>query len=82
MEYFDSFGMRSPDVVYQYMQKMDKGIVYNSSMLQDMNSILCGYYCITNFIVHPWEGRPMHDILLDFTQVPSLENQYCVGGFK
>ena len=33
VEYFDSFGMRSPSVVYQYMQKTGKGIVYNSSML-------------------------------------------------
>ena len=80
VEYFDSFGMRSPDVVYQYMLKTGKGIVYNSSMLQDINSVLCGYYCFY-FIIHRWEGRPMHDILLDFTQVPSLGNEHRVGGF-
>ena len=56
---------------------MGKGIVYNSSMLQDINSVLCGYYCLY-FIIYRWQRRSMQDILLDFTQVPSLENEHCV----
>ena len=40
VEYFDSFGMRLPDGVYRHVQKTGKGIVYNSSMLQDINSVL------------------------------------------
>ena len=51
VEYFDSFGMRSPEGVYRVMKKLGKGIVYNSSMLHDINSVLCGYYCLY-FIVH------------------------------
>ena len=46
VEYFDSFGMQLPSVVYHYMQKIGKGIVYTSSMVQDINSVLCGYCCI------------------------------------
>ena len=26
-------------------------------------------------IIHRWQGRSMHDILIDFTQVPSLGNE-------
>ena len=51
VEYFDSFGMRSPEGVYRVMKKLGKGIVYNSSMLHDISSVLCGYYCLY-FIVH------------------------------
>ena len=54
--------------------------MYNSSMLYDINSNLCGYYC-QYFIVHRWQGCSMQDILLDFTQVLSLGNEHHVGGF-
>ena len=45
-EYFNSFRMRPPNGVYPYIEKIRKGIEHNSSMLQDTNSVLCGYYCL------------------------------------
>ena len=80
IEYFDSFGMLPPDVVYRYMFKTGKGIVYNSSVIQDINSIMCGYYCIY-FIMQRYKGRPMRDILLDFTQHPSVFNEWVISSF-
>ena len=55
-------------------RKREKGIVYSTSMLQIINSVLCGYYCLY-FIVHCCQGCCMQDIILDFTQVPSLGNE-------
>lgn len=80
VEYFDSFGMRPPDIVYQYMLKTGKGNVYNSSMLQDIKSILCGYYCVY-FIIERSQGRPIQSIMLDFSQTPSSGNERIVGSF-
>ena len=80
IEYFDSFGMTPPDVVYQYMVKAGKGIVYSSSMIQDINSIMCGYYCMY-FIMQRYKGRHMKDILLDFTQEPSVFNEWLISHF-
>ena len=80
VEHFDSLGMRPSEAVYRYIQTTGKGIVNNSSILQDINSVLCGYYCLY-FIVHRWQGRSMQDILLDFTQMPSLKNERRVGCF-
>ena len=81
IEYFDSFGMLPPDVVRKYMSKANKGIVYNSSTIQDMNSIMCGYYCVY-FIIQRHQGRPMNEILLDFTLEPSLFNEWSISSFS
>ena len=71
---FDSFGMRPLENVYRYMQKIRNGILFNSSILQDINSVLCGYYCLY-VIANRWKGHSMQDILLDFTQVPLFGNE-------
>ena len=42
MTFFDSLEIRSPDGIYWYVQKTGKGIVFNSSMQQDMNNVLSG----------------------------------------
>ena len=46
VEYFDSFGLVPPNEVIKYMKTTNKNIIYNDSHIQNMNSILCGYYCI------------------------------------
>lgn len=63
--YFDSFGMRPSDVVIKYMKTANKGVVYNSGHIQNMNSVMCGYWCI--FVIHELlNGRSFIDILMDF----------------
>ena len=81
IQYFDSFGLFPPDIVISsYLNRANKGIVYNSSMIQGINSIMCGYYCLY-FIMHRYKGRPMNEILLDFTQHPSVFNEWLISHF-
>ena len=80
IEYFDSFGILPPDDVKRYMRKANKGILYNSSTIQDISSIMCGYYCVY-FIIQRFLGRRMHEILLDFTQNPSFFNEWIISKF-
>ena len=56
VEYFDSFGLYPSDIVIKYMKTLKKGIVYSSNQIQDINSVMCGYYCIY-FIVERYKGR-------------------------
>ena len=48
VEYFDSFGLVPPNEVIKYMKTTNKN--YNHSQIHNMNSILCGYYCIQYII--------------------------------
>ena len=43
-EYFDSFGVQPSDVVVDYMKTSRKGLVYSDNHIQDVDSIMCGYY--------------------------------------
>jgi len=80
VQYFDSFGLKPSDVVLDYMKTANKGIVYNSSQIQHIDSILCGYYCIY-FIIERNRGRSMRDVLLDFRQNPSIVNEWMISKF-
>ena len=45
-EYFDSFGVPQSDVVVNYMKTSGKGLVYSDNHIQDVDSIMCGYYVL------------------------------------
>ena len=72
VEYFDSFGVQPSDVVLDYMKTSGKGVVYSDSHIQDINSVTCGYY-VCYFILERSKGRPMTDILLDFSNPKANE---------
>ena len=65
VEYFDSFGLVPPNEVVKYMRTANKNIVYNDAQLQNINSILCGYYCLY-YIMQRNNGRAANEVLLDF----------------
>ena len=67
VEYFDSFGVQPSDVVVDYMTQAGKGVVYSDGHIQDVRSVMCGYYACY-FIMERFKGRPMVDILLDFSK--------------
>ncbi len=67
VEYFDSFGVRPSDVVVKYMKTDKKDGVYSDTHIQDVDSIMCGYY-VCYFIIERSKGRSMFDILLDFSE--------------
>ena len=69
VEYFDSFGLVIPNEVIKYMKTTNKSIIYNDSQIQNMNSILCGYYCMY-YIEQRNEGQTADEVLLHFHNKP------------
>ena len=77
-EYFDSFGLPPPDIIENELRKLyNDDVWYNSSKLQMDTSILCGYYCVY-YIRERAKGRQAIDVLLDFTQKPSRQNEQMI----
>ena len=52
--YFDSFGFPPANCVLKYMRKSKKRITYNSRVIQNINSSICGLYCLTLLV---WMNR-------------------------
>ena len=80
VEYFDSFGLKPPIECINYMETSNKLIEYNSSQIQNIDSIMCGYYCCF-YIIERYKSRQPIDILLDFNQKPSLCNEVFIQDF-
>jgi hypothetical protein len=49
--YFDSYGVIPPTDVIKWLKSTEKRILYNTSEIQNINSVACGWYCIA-FIKH------------------------------
>ena len=54
------------------MKTSGKVLVYSDNHIQDVDSIMCGYY-VCYFILERAKGRPMRDILLDFSSPETNE---------
>ena len=74
VDYFDSFGLVPPIEVIKYVKATNKPLVYNDSQFQDINSILCGYYCLY-YIMERNNGRTAADVLSDFHEKPTMFNE-------
>ena len=67
--YFDSFGMGFPQEF-----KSSKPVIWNSSQYQNINSVLCGYYCL--YFLHQWaQGKDFYDILKPLSLVDTAQNE-------
>ena len=44
--YFDSFGAPPPEMLLSEMKQTGKEIHFNGIQIQNLSSIMCGYYCI------------------------------------
>ena len=67
--YFDSFGMGFPQEF-----KSSKPVIWNSSQYQNINSVLCGYYCL--YFLHQWaQGKDFYDILQPLSLVDTAQNE-------
>ena len=67
--YFDSFGMGFPQEF-----KSSKPVIWNSSQLQNIRSVLCGYYCL--YFLHQWaQGKDFYDILKPFSLTDTMQNE-------
>jgi hypothetical protein len=82
IEYFDSFGLYPPDTILTYMKTSNKdGCIYNSSEIQDMESIMCGYY-VCYYLKQRYLGVCPIDILLQFDQTPTVKNEKLIRNIK
>ena len=67
--YFDSFGLGFPQEF-----KSSKPVIWNSSQYQNINSVLCGYYCL--YFLHQWSlGKGFYDILKPLSLVDTSQNE-------
>ena len=76
-EYFDSFGLPPLDIIEDQLRKLYKKVWYNPSKLQMDTSVLCGYYC-AYYIRERAKGRKAIDVLFNFMQKPSRQNENIV----
>ncbi len=54
--YCDSFGMPPPEQLYLFLEKKYKKVDFSRKEIQDMDSTLCGYFCLEFFKImrdHP-----------------------------
>lgn len=72
--YFDSFGVVPPPEIIKYLKTSGKQIYYNSSQIQNIKSLMCGYYCV-DFIKQFDKGRDIYDILYEYEQQPTQFNE-------
>lgn len=78
VEYFDSFGLYPPDDILAYMKTSQKtDCIYNSSEIQDLDSIMCGYY-VCYYLKQRYHGGSPIDILLQFDQSPTTRNEKLI----
>jgi len=72
--YFDSYGLTAPDQLEKYLRTSGKKIKSNTSEIQNVRSIMCGYYCI--YVLRElMNGRKFYDIIYEFSSTPTKENE-------
>jgi hypothetical protein len=60
--YFDPFGFEYPKEVYKYLKK---NIPYSDKHIQNINSGVCGYYCIA-FLHYMYKNQSKKNMLDNF----------------
>ena len=78
IEYFDSFGLNAPHEVVELSHLMGLNYIYNSTQYQDLNSVLCGYWCL--YFVN--ESRKpkvsYYDVLKPFSHTDTQFNERLI----
>lgn len=65
-EYFDSFGRAPSGYHLKFIQQNSKSWIYNSKILQDFSSDVCGMYCLI-YLYFRMNNVPMMDFVNMFT---------------
>ena len=77
IEYFDSFGLNAPHEVVELSHTLGLNYIYNSTQYQDLNSVLCGYWCLY-FVNESQKGRSYYDILKPFSHTDTQFNERMI----
>jgi len=75
--YFDSFGIDPPKDVLQRMKETNKECVMSDVEIQNLDSMMCGYYCI-NVIDRLENGESYTDIVLSDYSFDTLKNENII----
>lgn len=77
-EFFDSYGL-PPFVPHhkQFLNRVCKSWTYNSSVLQTLNSTVCGHYCLL-YLIHKAHGYSLSDMLNMYFDDNSEKNDAIV----
>jgi len=72
--YFDSFGLPPPEEVKRYLKTSHKQIQMNTGEIQQIDSIMCGYYCV--YVLEQLDkGSSFYDAIYSFDPYPSEYNE-------
>lgn len=66
--YFDSYGMPPPDTVINKLQYPESHVFFNDTQIQNIKSILCGYYCLL-FLFHMKATSSLANNIMKFLQL-------------
>ena len=77
IEYFDSFGLNAPMELVELSSRLGLNYLYNSTQYQDLNSVLCGYWCLY-FVNESRKGRSYYDILRPFSHTDTQFNERLI----
>ena len=77
IEYFDSFGLNAPHEVVELSNLMGLNYIFNSTQYQDLNSVLCGYWCLY-FVNESRKGRSYYEIVRPFSHTDTQFNERLI----
>ena len=77
LEYFDSFGLNAPNEVVELSDRLGVYYIYNSTQYQDLNSVLCGYWCLY-FVNESRKGKSFYEIVRPFSQTDTQFNERLI----
>ena len=77
MEYFDSFGLNAPHEVVELSETLRVNYLYNRTQYQDLNSVLCGYWCLY-FVNESRKGRSYYEIVRPFSHNDTQFNERLI----
>jgi hypothetical protein len=78
--YIDSFGLEPPTKMVAFLKGKDKEVVMSDGNLQDIKSVLCGFYCLY-FIIHHSKGEKIEDMLARFYPDNTMKNEKIIREF-
>lgn len=78
--YFDSFGQLPPEPVIQFFHKHNLQWINNESVIQDIHSKCCGYFCL-GFLWCLYNGYTLSQYIEQFNTLHQKKNDKCIQQF-
>jgi len=83
-EYFDSFGLTLPSEIQKYLSTSRKQIFYSGDEIQELDSVLCGYWCLY-YLLERQKGVPMLNVIQNAKFDPidqSVNHRFIINYLK